>query len=320
MSVAWNLYKKMKGEGGEDLAVCKICAKTLKVPRSKTTTNMLSHFRESHKEDMIEAEKQTSSREKKVIESQTKLNDLFKRKMNLATKRSLDRKVSLLIARDSLSLNVVALDAFKDLLSSLNSAYSPLCRKTILHSDAVLEKKFRESIGRLGIPLERINYIVADGASVMKLMASNLDLRYVHIINLAVRAALEFDAVKAAIGNVKRIVSKMNRSANVKSLYKRLLKEAGLPIVLPEMDFPTTRGVVLVTDTQLRQQNYPENPFPRNHTHRHARDPPPRLQILYKNVIDPLERKIRVVISIKEQTLPINIRDEMRNILRLITI
>ncbi|KAL6730719.1 hypothetical protein Aduo_001669 [Ancylostoma duodenale] len=80
----------------------------------------------------------------------------------------------------------------------------------------------------------------------MKLMASNLDLRYVqccaHIINLAVRAALEFDAVKAAIGNVKRIFSKMNRSAKVKTLYKRLLKEAGLPIVLPATDCPTRWG------------------------------------------------------------------------------
>ncbi|KAL6739193.1 hypothetical protein Aduo_012673 [Ancylostoma duodenale] len=58
MSVVWNLYKKMKGEGGEDLAVCKICSKTVKIPRSKTTMNMLSHLRESHKEDMIEVKKQ----------------------------------------------------------------------------------------------------------------------------------------------------------------------------------------------------------------------------------------------------------------------
>ncbi|KAL6730851.1 hypothetical protein Aduo_001781 [Ancylostoma duodenale] len=53
------------------------------------------------------------------------------------------------------------------------------------------------------------------------------------IINLAVRAALESDAAKIAIYNVKKIVSKMNRSPKVKSLYKRLLKEAGLPPALP---------------------------------------------------------------------------------------
>ncbi|KAL6739194.1 hypothetical protein Aduo_012674 [Ancylostoma duodenale] len=46
------------------------------------------------------------------------------------------------------------------------------------HSAAVLEKKFRESIDQLGIPLERINLFVADEASVMKVMGSNLDLRY----------------------------------------------------------------------------------------------------------------------------------------------
>ncbi|KIH68461.1 BED zinc finger [Ancylostoma duodenale] len=207
MSVVWNLYKKMKGEGGEDLAVCKICSKTVKIPRSKTTTNMLSHLRESHEEDMIEAEKQTTSREKKAIESQTKLDELFKRKMNLSTKRSLDRKVALLIAKASLSLNVVSLDAFKDLLSSLNSAYSPPCRKTIL---SIMRDQVEE--------LDEVNQTIC------------------------VRAALEFDAVKAAIGNVKRIVSKMNRSAKVKTLYKRLLKEAGLPIVLPATDCPTRWG------------------------------------------------------------------------------
>ncbi|KIH69168.1 hypothetical protein ANCDUO_00494 [Ancylostoma duodenale] len=69
-------------------------------------------------------------------------------------------------------------------------------------------------------------------------------------------------------------------------------------------------------------QNYPENPFSRHRTHRHARDPPPRLQVsvLNKNVIDPVERKIREAMVIKEQMPPINIRDEMRNTLELITV
>ncbi|RCN46049.1 dimerization domain protein, hAT family [Ancylostoma caninum] len=114
------------------------------------------------------------------------------------------------------------------------------------HTAVVLEAKFRESIKRLGISPEQISCIVADGASVMKSMASNLDLRYVqgcaHVINLAVRAALESDAAKIAIHNVKKIVSKMNRSPKVKSLYKRLLKEAGLPLALPVTDCPTRWG------------------------------------------------------------------------------
>ncbi|KAL6738343.1 hypothetical protein Aduo_011903 [Ancylostoma duodenale] len=72
------------------------------------------------------------------------------------------------------------------------------------------------------------------------------DLRYVqccaNVINIAVRAALESDAAKIAIHNVKKIVSKMNRSPKVKSLYKRLLKEADLPLALPVTDCPTRWG------------------------------------------------------------------------------
>ncbi|EPB68724.1 BED zinc finger [Ancylostoma ceylanicum] len=315
MSVVWNLYKKMKGESGEDLAVCKICSKTVRIPKSKTTTNLLSHLRESHKEEMEDAQT-TTLKENTIVETQPKLDELFKRKISSSTKRRLDHKVALLVAKGSLPLNIVSLDVFKDLLATLNPSYSPPCTKTLLsimrdqvkaldeankvvckqegcniavtvdswsssnancsllaitghitgaditdrrnilidciplqgesHTAVVLEAKFRESIERLGISPAQISCIVADGASVMKAMASNLDLRYVqccaHVINLAVRAALESDAAKMAINNVKKIVSRLNRSPKVKSLYKRFLKEAGLPLALPVTDCPTRWG------------------------------------------------------------------------------
>ncbi|KHJ87833.1 hypothetical protein OESDEN_12384, partial [Oesophagostomum dentatum] len=80
----------------------------------------------------------------------------------------------------------------------------------------------------------------------MKSMASNLDLKYVqccaHVINLAVRAALEADPVKQALGSVKRIVSKLNKSAKSKTLFKRLLKEVKLSMILPVSDCPTRWG------------------------------------------------------------------------------
>ncbi|EYC27953.1 hypothetical protein Y032_0008g266 [Ancylostoma ceylanicum] len=302
MSVVWNLYKKMKGESGEDLAVCKICSKTVRIPKSKTTTNLLSHLRESHKEEMEDAQT-TTLKENTIVETQPKLDELFKRKISSSTKRRLDHKVALLVAKGSLPLNIVSLDVFKDLLATLNPSYSPPCTKTLLsimrdqvkaldeankvvckqegcniavtvdswsssnancsllaitghitgaditdrrnilidciplqgesHTAVVLEAKFRESIERLGISPAQISCIVADGASVMKAMASNLDLRYVqccaHVINLAVRAALESDAAKMAINNVKKIVS-------------RFLKEAGLPLALPVTDCPTRWG------------------------------------------------------------------------------
>lgn len=94
--------------------------------------------------------------------------------------------------------------------------------------------------------MSTVTYFVADGASVMRAAAANLNLKYVqcsaHVINLAARAALELDDVKLVLQKVKKIVTRLNRSGKVKIAYKRFLQEANLPISLPSTDCPTRWG------------------------------------------------------------------------------
>lgn len=69
-------------------------------------------------------------------------------------------------------------------------------------------------------------------------------------------------------------------------------------------------------------QSYPDNPFSKHRTLKHARDPLPQLRvsILHRNLTDPVERKIKEALEIKHWEPPINRRDEMKNAMRLITL
>ena len=69
-------------------------------------------------------------------------------------------------------------------------------------------------------------------------------------------------------------------------------------------------------------QSYPENPFSRHRTLRHAQERPPelRISILHRNVVDPVERKIKEALEIKQREQPINSKEEMKVAMSLITV
>ena len=69
-------------------------------------------------------------------------------------------------------------------------------------------------------------------------------------------------------------------------------------------------------------QNYADNPFSRHRTLRHAQESPPQLRvsILHRNVVDPVERRIREALEIKQHNPPINIKEEMRRAMSLISV
>ena len=68
--------------------------------------------------------------------------------------------------------------------------------------------------------------------------------------------------------------------------------------------------------------SYPESPFSKHRTLRHAQEMPPELRvvILYRNLVDPVERKIREALEIKQCVPPINNKEEMRMAMRLVEI
>lgn len=297
------------------MAVCSICDKSFRVPKSRTTTNLLAHLRMFHKEQLEKTPTSSKPVLEEPMDAQPKLDDMFKRKLSAPVKDNIHKKVVHFIASGSLPLSIVSLDSFRDLVQTLNPSYTPPGRKKLLsmmrsevndyddslkdilsrseisiaitcdawssynancsllaitahvsgrtlqertnlildcvplnesHTAAYVEEKIRGSFDRLGIDMSTVTYFVADGASVMRAAAANLNLKYVqcsaHVINLAARAALELDDVKLVLQKVKKIVTRLNRSGKVKIAYKRFLQEANLPISLPSTDCPTRWG------------------------------------------------------------------------------
>ncbi|RCN38563.1 BED zinc finger [Ancylostoma caninum] len=307
MSAVWSVFKKAIEDEGSDVAVCGICSKTYKIPKSRSTTNLLQHIREKHPDELKKEPSSRSASQEPV--TQTTLEETFKRKISSAQKKFLDRKLAELIAIASLPLSFTSLKCLRDFVTALNQSYTLPNVKTILnimrsevadiddnhrssfaregpvaitidtwtsknsncsllavtshtldgkfedrinvlldcvafaestHTAAVITEKLRSSISRIGISEAKLSYLIADGASVMPVVAENLGVKYVHccahVINLIVAKSLEIPAAANLIRRVKRVVTRLNKSAKAKFCYKRYLEEMSLPTVIPSSD------------------------------------------------------------------------------------
>ncbi|RCN44775.1 BED zinc finger [Ancylostoma caninum] len=132
MSSVWKFYKRaVEGEDRREYATCKFCTKSFKIPRSKTTSNLLSHLNKCHKSEMEQSSEDNQNGTDTGV-SQQKLEDVFKRKLNSRVKHTLDRKLVTFIAKSAVPLNIAAEDYFKDFISELNPGYTVPCPKTLL--------------------------------------------------------------------------------------------------------------------------------------------------------------------------------------------
>ncbi|RCN29468.1 BED zinc finger [Ancylostoma caninum] len=140
MSTVWNYYKRMVEAGSNsELAICKFCSRSFNIPKSRTTTNLLEHIRRKHKEEAEESTSTFTGDNDSTNNNQPKLEEMFKRKMNLAVRKKIDRKVVNFIANASVPLNVVTHPSFKDLLGTLNNSYT-------VPSRASIERLMREQV------------------------------------------------------------------------------------------------------------------------------------------------------------------------------
>ncbi|EPB75916.1 BED zinc finger [Ancylostoma ceylanicum] len=135
VSYIWSLYKKAFDDARNELAICNTCSKVFKIPRSRTTSNLLEHVRKKHPEEL---EKATAKATTKSIcdddsnNNQRTIDGVFARKISPAAKRVIDRKFCQFVATSSLPLLVVTLDSFKELLGSLNKTYLPPTDRTLV--------------------------------------------------------------------------------------------------------------------------------------------------------------------------------------------
>ncbi|KAL6734134.1 hypothetical protein Aduo_004705 [Ancylostoma duodenale] len=137
MSYIWSLYKKAFDDARNELAVCKTCSKVMKIPKSRTTSNLLEHVRKKHPEELEKAKATASTKSVRDYDSnnnnnQTTIDGVFARKINPGAKKKIDQKLCQFIATSSLPLRVVTLDSFKELLASLNGTYSPPSYRTLV--------------------------------------------------------------------------------------------------------------------------------------------------------------------------------------------
>ena len=103
MSVVWNLYNKFNDDNG-NYAECTICEKKLRIPISKTTTNLLGHLSEHHKRelDRIRDEKKAKEQQKRPS-SQPSIRTAFLPKINPETRKAANVDLAMLLADSSLS-------------------------------------------------------------------------------------------------------------------------------------------------------------------------------------------------------------------------
>ncbi|CAJ0589733.1 unnamed protein product [Cylicocyclus nassatus] len=132
MSSVWNFFKKaVDVECNAETAVCNFCGKSLFIPKTRTTSNLLHHLRSKHKAE-VEKFEQRASLNKNEREKQPKIEDVFKRKIGKAAKEDIDRKLIVFLAKASLPLHVTQLPSFAELLRSLHPSYATPSTKTLL--------------------------------------------------------------------------------------------------------------------------------------------------------------------------------------------
>ena len=78
MSSVWSYFSKVIDAGNNnEVAQCKFCSKSLQIPKSKTTSNLLEHIRKKHKEEAESFVTQSKDESEDRANNQPKLDHLF---------------------------------------------------------------------------------------------------------------------------------------------------------------------------------------------------------------------------------------------------
>lgn len=188
MSAVWSIiFEGSIEDEGNDLAVCSICTKSYKIPKSKSTANLLQHLREKH---LDELKKEPGSRStSQETTSQTTLEETFKRKISNAEKKALDRKLAHLIAIASLPLSLTSLKCFRAFVSALNPSYTPPNVKTVsnIMRDEVahIDDRHRDSVAHDGSLAITVDMWTSDAnCSLLAVTSHTLDGKFEDCINV----------------------------------------------------------------------------------------------------------------------------------------
>lgn len=316
MSMVWEMFARRGDGSGGYLAECKWCKRELRIPPSKTTTNLLAHLKNNHASEVRRWREEKDVKSGLSSKAQTKIDASFNRVMGPETRRAINKKLAILLADASLSLRLPRLQCFKNFVQSLNASYIPPTTRTLLkimkdyvgdidrqnqklvsrvskddanivitadcwtsfnantgllavsghvsspkfdrrenfildciplgqesHTADLIADKIRGSLARLNLKDTDVFALIADGASIMKKAAITMDINYIqytaHVINLAIRSALKSEQVAPVIRKVKDLTSKLNRSAVLKGMLSRYMKEENIPPISIASDCPT---------------------------------------------------------------------------------
>ncbi|CAJ0588879.1 unnamed protein product, partial [Cylicocyclus nassatus] len=119
MSVVWKLFTKTSDEKGNSIATCNICKKKMKIPLSKTTTNLLIHLNENHKQEVQRVKKEQPATPPTTQKSQPSIITAFSPKMTSEARRIANTRLAMLIADKSLSFNLPSSRSFRHFVQSL---------------------------------------------------------------------------------------------------------------------------------------------------------------------------------------------------------
>ncbi|CAJ0602821.1 unnamed protein product [Cylicocyclus nassatus] len=117
MSSVWNYYKKtIDADTNTECATCNFCEKSFRLPKSRTTTNLLEHVRRKHKTEVENLAKEAKMEAKKDKQEH---------------KEHIDKNLIVFLAKASLPLHVTELPSFKEFSQSLNASYAVPSQKTL---------------------------------------------------------------------------------------------------------------------------------------------------------------------------------------------
>ncbi|EYB89373.1 hypothetical protein Y032_0232g3023 [Ancylostoma ceylanicum] len=113
MSAVWNYFRKTNDEFGNFIGICTLCNRSLKIPKSKTTTNLLAHLRTSHGEELGSF---TRRRFEAGNSGTTSPDD---------PRMTVHRTLARLIIEGALPLETTTLKPFRDFCATVNPSYHP---------------------------------------------------------------------------------------------------------------------------------------------------------------------------------------------------
>ncbi|WKX99155.1 hypothetical protein Q1695_014214 [Nippostrongylus brasiliensis] len=180
MSMVWDMFVKKVDATGSSVGECKLCKKLIKIPQSKTTTNLLGHLKNNHAGESLNGSyvPPTSRTLLKIMDDYVNEIDGHNRKLlaeNAARVvitadcwTSFDANTGLL----AISGHIVSPDFGKRENFILDCV--PLGQES--HTAGLIADKIRESLGRVNLKDNDVFTVVADGASTMKKASSSLEI------------------------------------------------------------------------------------------------------------------------------------------------